>query len=505
MSQPTQTYKRSFAGSMGAGMGSIINGKGKSYYVLEHKVSSKYHHAGEAQEIIVDQIELGRDSTCAVRFDESFTTVSRRHAAIVRDGQNWKLVQLSQTNTTFLNGKPIKNEWYLQNGDEIQLSVNGPKLGFIVPSGNKATVGSIGLSRRLSLFRQQALRPYKTAMWVLAVLLILVIGGGTWLGISLNDKNMKLVEQMDIREQERQIAEEKHRQELDSAQLRTKELETQITKMQKDYANLKKSLSELKDTPSLTSESPRVSSATSNKTIAACEANVYFVLIKKIQISFDGETRTIENVGSGTGFLLDDGRLITARHVVEPWMFPADEKDERALVMNAVAHNGGSVTCYLEAYSPTGSVLKFTSKQAIINRSSDRRVTNDGVTFVFPENGDLDWAYFKTNQRNGLAYNNNLSNNLPVQAKLTILGYPMGIGVNSSSDIHPIYSEAVVAREGLEQGYILTTATTFEKGNSGGPVFATSIDGELIVVGVVSAGAGRSTGFVVPISSVKLN
>ena len=233
MSQPTQTYKRSFAGSMGAGMGSIINGKGKSYYVLEHKVSSKYHHAGEAQEIIVDQIELGRDSTCAVRFDESFTTVSRRHAAIVRDGQNWKLVQLSQTNTTFLNGKPIKNEWYLQNGDEIQLSVNGPKLGFIVPSGNKATVGSIGLSRRLSLFRQQALRPYKTAMWVLAVLLILVIGGGTWLGISLNDKNMKLVEQMDIREQERQIAEEKHRQELDSAQLRTKELETQITKMQK--------------------------------------------------------------------------------------------------------------------------------------------------------------------------------------------------------------------------------------------------------------------------------
>ena len=69
--------------------------------------------------------------------------------------------------------------------------------------------------------------------------------------------------------------------------------------------------------------------------------------------------------------------------------------------------------------------------------------------------------------------------------------------------MHPIYSEAVVAREGLEKGYILTTATTFEHGNSGGPVFATSTSGDLIVVGLVSAGAGRSTGMVVPISAVQ--
>ena len=79
----------------------------------------------------------------------------------------------------------------------------------------------------------------------------------------------------------------------------------------------------------------------------------------------------------------------------------------------------------------------------------------------------------------------------------------MGIGANSPTDIHPIYSEAVVAREGLEHGYILTTATTFEHGNSGGPVFASTQNNELIVVGIVSAGAGRSTGMVVPISAVK--
>lgn len=110
MAQST-AYKRTLSGSIGAGIGSIFKAGGKNYYILEHKVSSKYHHAGETQEIIVDQIELGRDPKCQVRFDESFTTVSRRHAAIVRDGDNWKLVQLSQTNKTFLNGHPVTSEW----------------------------------------------------------------------------------------------------------------------------------------------------------------------------------------------------------------------------------------------------------------------------------------------------------------------------------------------------------------------------------------------------------
>lgn len=191
MSQPTQTYKRSLAGSVGAGLSSVFNAGGRTYYILEHKVSSQYHRAGEAQEIIVDQIEIGRDPKCQVQFDENFKTVSRRHAAIVRDGENWKLVQLSNTNQTFLNGRPVVKEWYLQNGDEIQLSVNGPKLGFIVPTGNKSKTGSIALSRRLSLFRQQALKPYKTAMAVMSTVIVLLIAGGVSYGIIDHKNDLK--------------------------------------------------------------------------------------------------------------------------------------------------------------------------------------------------------------------------------------------------------------------------------------------------------------------------
>ena len=136
-----ETYKKTVKGTLGAGMSSLFGGV-SNYYVLEHKVSSKYHKQGEAQEIIVDYAEIGRDRDCAVRFDESFDTVSRKHAAIVKKDDNWKLVQLSRTNSTFLNGHKVVDEWYLQNGDEIQLSVNGPKLGFIIPqaTGRKTTM-----------------------------------------------------------------------------------------------------------------------------------------------------------------------------------------------------------------------------------------------------------------------------------------------------------------------------------------------------------------------------
>lgn len=501
MAQPTQAYKRSLSGSVGAGLSSVFSRGGRSYYILEHKVSSKYHKAGEAQEIIVDQIELGRDPKCQVQFDESFATVSRRHAAIVRDGDNWKLVQLSHTNTTFLNGRPIEKEWYLQNGDEIQLSVNGPKLGFIVPTGNQSKTGSIGLSRRLSLFRQQALKPYKTAMTIMAVALVLLIVGGITWGVMDNKHDIELAQLTQAQIETANARADSLRSVTEQQQ---QDMEEKMKHMQRQNASLQQQLEGLKSNAGEASDkAPKVSaSSTTNKSVADCEPSVYYVIGRKIVASFNGETKTIDGpLFSGTGFLLDDGRFVTARHVAEPWMFPSKD-DEQMLALNAIAHSGGKVVCYLEAYSPTGRKMFFTSEEAKVNRSSDREYTEDGLIWRFAQLDATDFAYFRTSEKGGLAYNNSLSSTLPVQAKLTILGYPLGLGANNDNDIHPLYSEATVAKAGLDNGAILTTATTFEHGNSGGPVFATTTEGNMVVVGIVSAGAGRSTGFIVPISAV---
>lgn len=185
----SDSYKKTVKGTLGAGMSTLFGGAA-NYYVLEHKVSSRYHKMGEAQEIIVDYVEIGRDKDCAVRFDESFDTVSRHHAAIVRKDGNWKLVHLSPTNGTFLNGHNVADEWYLQNGDEIQLSVNGPKLGFIIPNAEGKKT-SMNLTHRLTLFKEQALRPYRQVILIIAVILLLVIGGGVTYGVYAHRKAEK--------------------------------------------------------------------------------------------------------------------------------------------------------------------------------------------------------------------------------------------------------------------------------------------------------------------------
>ncbi|MDR2232670.1 MAG: FHA domain-containing protein [Tannerella sp.] len=184
MDKETKTLKYSFASSVGAGMKSIFKGSKKTFYILEHKIGSKYHRTDEQQHIIVDQIEIGRDHTCHVRFDELFETVSRHHAAIVRDDNRLKLIPLSQKNPTLLNGSKIADEHYLQHGDVIQCAINGPKLRVIIPSGRHAMTDSISLKRRFYLFGKQVVEPFqKTFVMIICVIFILLCVVGIYIFI----------------------------------------------------------------------------------------------------------------------------------------------------------------------------------------------------------------------------------------------------------------------------------------------------------------------------------
>ncbi len=506
MAQVTQRYKRTLNGSIGAGMKSVF-GSSKKYYILEHKVASKYHRLGESQEIIVDQIELGRSPKCQVRYDESFATVSRRHAAIVKDGDNWKLVQLSTTNSTFLNNHKVNKEWYLQNGDEIQLSVNGPKLGFIVPTGKRSTVGSIGLTRRMSLFRKQALRPYKTAIATLACLILLLSAGGGYKLYDLHEKNQKLAEFA-----------AKQSKEIKDVNNRNAQLAKEITSKGETISKMQKEMQKIKN------RKPQVIRQVINKNVSGgnvdnsainkCLPNIFYIQTCGFEITFpDGKKTTVEcgrgedklPGWSGTGFLLSDGRFVTARHVSEGWYFfvSGGEVNSALLNLNAIANNGGKVVAHFIAISSSGRKMSFTSDQFHCNRSHDRENhTEDGTKVVMASLDNTDYAYFNAGG-SGLPFNSSKSSSLERGTKLTVLGFPLGLGANSQTDINPIYGSGIVAANGLQNGVILTTDTNYEQGNSGGPVFYTNENGDLVVVGIVSAGAGRNTGFIVPISAIR--
>ena len=184
------TYSSEFGKTLSSGFSALVKGK-KNYYILEHLVGSQYHQAGENQEVMLDEIILGREKDCHVRFDESFSTVSRHHAKIVKEGDNWRLIQESKTNTTFLNGKAIQDSWYLQSGDEIQLAVNGPKLIFKIPTETT----EFKFSQRLNSFKEQVIRPYQTAFIVVCCVILVLIAAGIIAGVVISGQKKILDEQ----------------------------------------------------------------------------------------------------------------------------------------------------------------------------------------------------------------------------------------------------------------------------------------------------------------------
>jgi pSer/pThr/pTyr-binding forkhead associated (FHA) protein len=84
---------------------------------------------GEIQEFSETSIAIGRHPSCQIRFPIDMTSISRKHAEIVRDGNQFKLIDHS-TNGTFVNGKRIK-ERSLRTGDVIEFAEKGPKVSFL--------------------------------------------------------------------------------------------------------------------------------------------------------------------------------------------------------------------------------------------------------------------------------------------------------------------------------------------------------------------------------------
>ena len=84
---------------------------------------------GEIQEFTDGKIAIGRHPSCHVKFPPEFTSISRNHAEIVREGNQFRLIDRS-ANGTFVNGKKIQ-EIYLKEGDVLMFAEGGPKVSFL--------------------------------------------------------------------------------------------------------------------------------------------------------------------------------------------------------------------------------------------------------------------------------------------------------------------------------------------------------------------------------------
>jgi pSer/pThr/pTyr-binding forkhead associated (FHA) protein len=84
---------------------------------------------GEIQDFADPEISIGRHPSCHVQFPKDLRIVSREHARIIREGNRFKLMNLSK-NGTYLNGKRVP-EAYLKDGDVLMFAQGGPKVSFL--------------------------------------------------------------------------------------------------------------------------------------------------------------------------------------------------------------------------------------------------------------------------------------------------------------------------------------------------------------------------------------
>jgi len=84
---------------------------------------------GEIQEFTAEAITIGRHPESLLRFPADLGIVSRKHAEIIREGNRFKLIDLS-ANGTFVNGKRVK-ETFLKDGDVLTFAEGGPKVSFL--------------------------------------------------------------------------------------------------------------------------------------------------------------------------------------------------------------------------------------------------------------------------------------------------------------------------------------------------------------------------------------
>ena len=67
-----------------------------------------------------DRVAIGRLDECEICLADA--NASRRHAAFVREGDDWAIEDLDSTNGTLLNGDPVTRE-LLRDGDAIEIGV----------------------------------------------------------------------------------------------------------------------------------------------------------------------------------------------------------------------------------------------------------------------------------------------------------------------------------------------------------------------------------------------
>jgi hypothetical protein len=323
-------------------------------------------------------------------------------------------------------------------------------MGFIIPQGKQSLVSSIGMTERLNLFGKQALRPYKFALVTLIIVLLLAVGGLVYWNIYQNDINKA---ELDVNKAE-------------------------LAQANANLNSLKNDIEEKAET--VITDKERYNDAVYY--IKANNIEVYSVPGNRLLVDFNVEDG--RKFHGGTGFMLEDGRFVTAHRVIEPWLYyDTSAYDQNGKlwtykeIREAISSDTYRVVAHFTAYSPSGMNFQFRNTDFVTGASS----------YLTTEN---DWASMAKRDQllaiKGLPFDSKLSLNPEGGCPVTIIGYPLQYGFKSSQDITPRYLPNNINVTGLNiDGVIELSSRRYQDGNDGAPVLVNK-NGNWVVVGILS-------------------
>jgi hypothetical protein len=498
------------------------SGNTGSSFTLQFLTDTGEYPANATKQVAAAYVELGRDKECAVRFGEDAPTVSRKHAALERKGQKVYIYNLSETNQTLVNGRPVHKEWLLHDGDEIQLSADGPRMRFVLPADHHAP----RFTSRIKMFAEQAVRPYRLVL--LALLGIFLVGaaavGIQFTKVRSGQARLVAVAQsvtQQVQDQQKAlavgnsvlVAEQTRRAEaLAAVNKQNQEFQEALTRQSKIIKALVKNATARPPRRPRRAEPVRKPDPEA-VVIGNTQGQVYAVRIyltvrgntgQPLDLT-DGNRKSVRLkdyfLGTGTGFVLEDGRFVTSRRWVKPWAYPEGEKDLLGLFTNFVHHNGGRASVKLIATAPGGPELTLSDAQFAADSTGDQTVTGnfgfgEGKIVVAGPDHTHDWAVAKV-PITGLPVSNagalSTTGN-PVH----LLGYEIPAGAQEGPVGSPTYTRRTVTPDAPARGTLAVRGAPFEMSTYGGPAYHVRAN-QALVVGLLTGGKDGK-GYIIPLN-----
>ncbi len=576
MAAKTEQFK-SAGSNLGRTIGqslSMITGKDIPNYSLLFLDATLSRKRGEHETIFMPHIVLGRSSRCHVRYGDDQKTVSREHASITVDGSNFVINHNpSASNPTYVNGRAIGGAHHLQNGDEIQLSSNGPKMRF---NASTLKTSTIGLTSRIGQAMSQAVKPYKTALWVMGLLLLGALGlAGYNMYQNANMKNELIALNLE---------KEKIDQEIELLVAKGEANSEEMERLKKEKAKIIYRTNIIREkAPELVSSTrnddtviesskpvkPDETKPINNSTVCNDEVelnkvlpkgDVALIILKRLEIKHSGSSGSIgvsdffkdktnnpeaedrSGILSGTGFVTSNGKLITARHVVQPWRFYNENPDENVRnfwkQINAIEQADGTIEAYFNVIFKdkteqitfrTGQIthdnddlVKFDDSKKGKKDKKSKEDTKDIKIDIFKDDktqkfktksvpnetkvakeSHSDWASLPFNASGNIILDAKKSETLLAGTKIYVLGFSHNIGAfDATRWTEPSYATSTVSNNSTLNKAIAISGLTFGPGNSGGPAFICQ-DGEIICIGVAVKSVGSSNGILVPVRQIR--